>query len=111
MGHPPPLKNDPPLLTEKQTTPLKSEAPSKKWFLEKNTKKLESVINTCVSIIKQHWKKMAKIPEESDSLAWSMQNVARKVKQFASRYYITSTVVFLKIFLKIFLKNITGKRW
>ena len=54
---------------------------------------------------------MAKIPEESDSLAWSMQNVARKVKQFASRYYITSTVVFLKIFLKIFLKNITGKRW
>ena len=25
-----------------------------------------SVINTCVSIIKQHWKKMAEIPQEHD---------------------------------------------
>ena len=37
MGHPP-LKNEPP--------PLKSNAPSTKWFLEKDLLKSETVINT-----------------------------------------------------------------
>ena len=69
-----PLKNeDPP--SEKQTLPpLKSEAPFLEMIPRKNPKKLETVINTCVSIIKQHWKKMAEIPQESDFIIWSIQN-------------------------------------
>ena len=39
---------------------------SRKLFLEKNPEKLETVINTCVSLIKQHWKKMAEIPHKRD---------------------------------------------
>ena len=53
--------------------PLKNEA------LEKNPEKLDSVINTCVSIIKEYWKKMAEIPQEHDF----------KGNQFVRKYYIT----------------------
>ena len=45
---PPPLKSKPPLPEKKQ--------------------KMETIINTCVSLIKQHWKKMAKIPQKHDFL-------------------------------------------
>ena len=55
----------------------------------KNTKKLETVINTCASRKKQHWKQMAEIPQKHDFLTWSIQNFVRKVKQFARKYYIT----------------------
>ena len=48
---------------------------------KKNSEKLETVINTCVSLIKQHWKKMAEIPQKRDFLTWSIQNFVRKVKQ------------------------------
>ena len=30
---------------------------------KKNSEKLETVINTCVSLIKQHWKKMENLLE------------------------------------------------
>ena len=50
---------------------------------------METVINTYVSLIKQHWKKMAEIPQECDFLTWSIQSFARKVKQFVRKYYIT----------------------
>ena len=43
---------------------------------------MESAINTCVSIIKQHWKKMAEVPQERDFLTWSIQNLVGKVKHF-----------------------------
>ena len=52
----------------------------------KKTKKLETAINTCVSIIKQHWKKMAEIPQECDFLTWTIQNFVRKVKQIVRKY-------------------------
>ena len=54
--------------------------PSKKLFLEKIPEKLETVINTCVSIMKQHWKKIAEIPQESDFITWSIPNFVGKVK-------------------------------
>ena len=50
---------------------------------------METVINTYVSLIKQHWKKMAEIPQECDFLTWSIQNFVRKEKQFVRKYYIT----------------------
>ena len=62
---------------------------SRKWFLEKTPEKSETVINICVSIIKQYWKKMAEIPQEHDFLTWGIQTLVRKVKQFVRKYYIT----------------------
>ena len=47
---------------------------STKWFTEKILEKLETVINTCFSIIKQHWKKMEQIRQEPDFITWSMLN-------------------------------------
>ena len=51
---PTPSKNNPLL-------PLKREA-SLLQMIPKKTSKLEIVINTCITLIKQHWKKMAEIP-------------------------------------------------
>ena len=77
-----------------KTTPpqWKVKPPYRKWFLEKKPKKSETVINTCVSIIKQHWKKMAEIPQECNFFTWSIQNFVRKVKQFVRKYYITRSI-------------------
>ena len=50
---------------------------------------METVINTCVSIIKQIWKKMAEIPQEYDFITWSIENFARKAKQLVKKYYVT----------------------
>ena len=55
----------------------------------KKNPKSEIVINTCVSLIKEHWKKMAKIPQKHDFLAWSIQNFVRKAKQFVRKYHVT----------------------
>ena len=56
-----PLKNEA-LPSEKQhPPPLKSEAPFQEMIPRKNPEKSDSVISTCVSIIK-HWKRMAEIP-------------------------------------------------
>ena len=83
----PPLKNEAPQL--KNTPPsLKSEAPFQEVIPRKNPKKLETVINTCVSFIKLHWQKMVENPQECDFLTWSIQNFVRKVKQFVRKYYI-----------------------
>ena len=71
-GATPPLKNEAP--------PLKGEAPFQVMIPRKNPEKLESVINTCISIIKQHWEKMAEIPQEHNFLTWGIQTFVRKVK-------------------------------
>ena len=55
----------------------------------KKTPKNLKLINTCVSLIKQHWQKMIEIPQKHDFLTWSIQNFVRKVKQFVTKYYIT----------------------
>ena len=55
---------------------------------EKKKPKSETVINTCVSLIKQHWQKMAEIAYKRDFLNWSIQNFVIKVKQFVRKYYI-----------------------
>ena len=67
----PQLKNKPPA--------LKSEVPFQEIIPTKNPYKSETVIKTCVLIIKQQWKKMAEIPQEHDFLTWSIQNFLRKV--------------------------------
>ena len=54
----------------------------------KNPKKWK-LINTCVSLIKQHWKKMAEVPQKHDFFTRNIQNFVRKVKQFVRKYYIT----------------------
>ena len=79
-----------PLPTEKQAPPpLKSEAPFLEMIPRKKKKNSETVINTCVSIIKQHWKKMAEISQELDFLTWIIKNFVRKVKQYVRKYHIT----------------------
>ena len=42
----------------------------------KKPQKSEIVINTCDSLIKQHWEKMTKIPQKRDFLTW---NVKREI--------------------------------
>ena len=78
-----------PHLHLKNNSPLESEVVSRKWFPEKNPEKWETIINTCASIIKQRWKKMAEIPQERDFLTCTIRNLVRKVKQFVRKYYIT----------------------
>ena len=57
---------------------------------EKTPKKSEPpLINTRVSIIKQHWKKMVEAPLECNFRIWSTQKFVRKVKQFVRKYYIS----------------------
>ena len=46
----------------------------------KNLKTSETAINTCDSLIKQHWKKITKISQKCDFFTWSIQNFVRKVK-------------------------------
>ena len=43
--------------------PLQSKTPFQEMIPKKNSEKLETVINTCVSLIKQHWKKMENLLE------------------------------------------------
>ena len=87
-----PFKNEAPP-SEKQPPPPSphwtAKPSSKKLFLGKKFKKSETVINTCASIIKQHWKKMQETPQECDFLTCSIQNLVRKVKQFVRKYYIS----------------------
>ena len=93
----PPIKTNAPNLKMK-SPPSEKQTPKKRNpFYEiiprkKKLKKLETVINTCVSIIKQQWKKMAEIPQECDFINWSIQNFVRKVKQFVKKYYIASLI-------------------
>ena len=90
MGHPP-LKNEAPHWKVKH--------PSRKLIIEKKTqKKLETVIITCVSLMKQHWRKMAEIPQKCDFLTWSIQNFVRKVKQFVRKYCIIWLIIQLVVF-------------
>ena len=69
-----PLKNEASPIWKSNSPQWKVKPPSRKWFLEKNPEKSETVINTCVLIIKQPWKKTAQIPQEHDFLTWSIQN-------------------------------------
>ena len=62
---------------------LKNEAPFQEVIPRtKKSEKSETAINTCVSLIKQHWKKLVEIPQKHDFLTWSIQIFLRKVKQF-----------------------------
>ena len=47
---------------------------------KKQPEKSETVINACILIIKQHWKKMAEVPQEHDFLTQGIQIFVRKVK-------------------------------
>ena len=77
-------------MTPPPHTHWKAKPSSREWFLEKKKpKKLETVINTSVLLIKQHWKNMAEIPLKRDFLTWSIQNFVRKGKQFDRRYDVT----------------------
>ena len=55
----------------------------------KKPKRSETIINTCVSLIKKHWRKMLEVPQKRDFLTWSIQNFVGNVKQFVRKYYIT----------------------
>ena len=85
----PPLKNEAPPESEKQTHHWKAKRFQGNDSQKKSHEKWETIINTCASIIKQHWKKMAEIPQERDFLTCTIQNLVRKVKQFVRKYYIT----------------------
>ena len=84
----PPLKNEAPHLRKKPSY-RKVKPHSRKWVLKKIPEKPETVINTWVSIIKQHWKNMVEILQESDFITWSIQNFVGKVKQFVKKSHIT----------------------
>ena len=73
----------------KMKPPLKNEASFQKMIPRKQSQKSKTVINTCVSFIKQELKKMTEIPEKHDSLTWNIQSFVRKVKQFVRKFYIT----------------------
>ena len=60
---------------------LKGEASFHEMIPRKNPKKLETDIVSCVSLIKQHWKKVAEITKKWDFLSWRIQNFVREVKQ------------------------------
>ena len=56
----PPLPKPMPCM--RQPSPLKNKAHQLKLVVQEKTPKImETVINTCVSLIKQHWKKIAVI--------------------------------------------------
>ena len=54
----------------------------------KKSKKPKTGINTSISLIKEHWIKVADIPQKRNFLTWSIQNFVRKKKQFVRKYYI-----------------------
>ena len=54
---------------------MKNKAP-----FQKNLEKLETVVNICVLLIKQHQKKIAEILPKH-FLTWSIQNFVRKVQK------------------------------
>ena len=79
-----PLKNEAhtphPLPPEKQTPPpLKNEVPFQKMISRKKyPKNWKLPFNIYVSLIKQHWKKLAEIPQKRDFLTCSIQNFTKK---------------------------------
>ena len=84
----PSLKNEASSQLKNTSPHWKVKSPSRKLFLEQNPEnwKIGKLINTCVSLIKQHWKKMTEIPQKYDFLNWSIQNFVRKVKQFVRKF-------------------------
>ena len=62
----PPLKNEAIPICKTTTVPWKSEVSFQKMIPKKTSEKSETLINTCVSIIKQHWKKIVEITQEYD---------------------------------------------
>ena len=88
---PAPIKADDPLppSLKMKPPPLKSKVSFQERFLEKKPQNSETVVNTCVSLTKKHWKKITEIPQKRDFLTWSIQKFVRKVKQFLRKCYIT----------------------
>ena len=102
-GAPPHLKIKAPNL--RNNLPYwKVKSTSRIWFLEKYFEKSETVIDTCVSIIKQYWKKTAEIPQECDFITWSNRNFVQKVKQFLKQYHVTWLITQLVV-IKICIVN------
>ena len=64
--------------------------PSRKWFLEKNKKKIIGIWDEywCFTH-KTHWTKMTKIPQERNFLTSNIQNFVSKVNEFVCKYCIT----------------------
>ena len=50
---------------------FKNEAPLQEMILRKKSKSLETTINSFVSLINQHWIRMAEIPQKCDFFTWS----------------------------------------
>ena len=48
---------------------------------KKPSKNHKIVLNTCVSLIKQHCNKITETPEKHDFLTWSIQNFVKKRKK------------------------------
>ena len=71
MWHPP-FKKKALLPSEPPPPPLKSETSFQEMIPREILEKSEIVIDTCVSVIKQHRKMMAEIPQESDFITWSI---------------------------------------
>ena len=54
----------------------------------KKTKKFGTVINTCVSLIKQDWKKMVEVPQKHDLIS------RRKILDFILCHVLLKVVLF-----------------
>lgn len=67
-------------ITEKQSAALKK---------EEKPKKLESINNTGVSLIKQHWQKGGRNSTKMWFSNLSIQIFKRKLQQFVRKYHIT----------------------
>ena len=72
---PPPINADAPM----RCSPPKNEAPFMKIIPRKKPKKSETVINTCVSLIKRYQQKMGEIPHKHDFLTWNILKFIRKI--------------------------------
>ena len=72
--------------------------PFQEIICRKSSEKLEIVINTCVSLIKQYWKKMVEIPQKRDFLSCGILNFVKKDKQFARKYITWLTELANKLY-------------
>ena len=63
---------------------LKSKASFQKMIPSKTKKKIETAINTCVSL--KATLEKDDFPQKRDFLTWSIEHLIRKVKQFVKKY-------------------------
>ena len=82
MGYPfpPNLKIKSFLNWKPNPSPLKSKPGFQEMIPRRKTQKSDTVINTGVSLKKQHWKKVTEISQKHNFLTWSIQNFVRRKK-------------------------------